>query len=182
MKIEVLSTKRLALRKITPEVMDFAFTTYSDEELSLFLGTSNADDLEKEKEKWRKGLSTHNKSFLYFQLLDNSDNALIGWCGYHTWYLDHERAEIGYGLFDDQFKRKGLMSEAIAFILDYGFTEMNLNRVEAFTAQYNDASIQLLSKFGFEFEGELKGHYFWKGTYEDSLLYSLLKSNHKIKM
>ncbi len=44
----------------------------------------------------------------YHQLIDKKTNKVIGWCGFHTWYTDHNRAEIGYGLFDDNYIIKGI--------------------------------------------------------------------------
>lgn len=174
MQIEVIETQHLILKKITSEVMDFIFTTYSDEEIISFLGLLDARALAKEKAKWEKGLATHNRSFLYFILNDRATNNAVGWCGYHTWYTDHDRAEIGYGLYLDEIKQKGLMTEAMTAVLAYGFGQMNLHRVEAFVAKDNIPSLKVLEKFHFQKEGVLLEHYLVNGVYEDSVLYSLL--------
>jgi ribosomal-protein-alanine N-acetyltransferase len=50
---------------------------------------------------------------------------------------------------DDNFKRKGLMTEAVDAIIDYGFTKMNLNRIEALVASYNVASLRIIEKNNF---------------------------------
>jgi ribosomal-protein-alanine N-acetyltransferase len=175
MRFEILSTEHLSLRKLTPEVFDYIYTMYSDEALLDFLGLMSGEALAIEKEKHKKGLSTFNKSFLYFQVISKKTDTLIGWCGYHTWYLDHNRAEIGYGLFDENVKRKGFMTEALKPIIDYGFYKMNLHRIEAFISPENAASIKLVEKFGFKKEGVLKEHYLKNGIMEDSAVYSLLK-------
>lgn len=172
---EIITTERLLLRKLSPETFDFIYQNYSDKELQVFLGLTKPDALAIEKEKYRKGLATFNKTYLYFQLLDKSTEKIIGWCGYHTWYTDHNRAEIGYGLFDDNYKQKGLMSEAIKAVLDYGFGPMRLHRVEAFIGKENDASLKLVKKFGFTYEGHLREHYFTNNQMEDSLVFGLLK-------
>jgi ribosomal-protein-alanine N-acetyltransferase len=177
MNIANLKTDRLLLKKISPEVMDFVFTSYSDEELLAFFGLNDSNALTKEKTKWEKGLTTHNRSFLYFLLVDALTQQTIGWCGYHTWYTDHDRAELGYGLYLDELKQKGLMSEALEAIIDFGFTEMNLHRIEALTATYNLASIRTLKKFNFQKEGVLKEHYLWEGKYEDSVIYGLIRGS-----
>lgn len=175
MRFEILTTEHLALRKLTPEVFDYIYAIYSDDALIHFLGLTDENALKIEKEKHQKGLSTFNKSFLYFHIINKKTDKIIGWCGYHTWYLDHNRAEIGYGLFDDNYKRKGFMSEALKPILDYGFRKMNLHRIEAFISPENAASLKLVEKFGFQKEGVLKEHYFKNNVMEDSAVYSLLK-------
>lgn len=178
MTFEFLMTERLLLRKLSPETFEYIYNNYSDDELLVFLGLSNLEQLEIEKAKYKKGLTTFNKSFLYFQLLDKSNQKIIGWCGYHTWYFDHFRAEIGYGLFDESQKNKGIMTEAIKAILDYGFHQMKLNRVEAFIGTYNTPSLKLVAKFGFAKEGVLRSHYFKNNVMEDSVVFSLLKEEY----
>ncbi|SCY52135.1 GNAT family N-acetyltransferase [Flavobacterium caeni] len=175
MDFEILQTGRLYLRKLTGDQWQEILERSSDLEVIDFLGVAR-EDLAKERKKTEKGFETHNKSLLIFQLVDKQSGQIIGWCGYHTWYLDHARAEIGYGLFDDAFKRKGLMTEAMRAVIDYGFDAMQLNRIEAFVGTQNTASLQTLAKFGFVREGLLKSHYFKNGVYEDSLVFGLLRN------
>lgn len=178
MIFELIHTDRLILRKIDNEVLSFVYGNYSNEELINFLGLNSLEELNKDKEKFNNGLTTHNKKILYFQLLDIKNENVIGWCGYHTWYTDHERAEIGYGLFIENLKNQGLMSETIVPIIEYGFKLMNLNRIEAFLSPNNIPSLKLIKKLNFEKEGLLKSHYYSNGIYEDSEVYSLLKNDY----
>ena len=130
-----------------------------------------------EQEKNNKGLSTYNREFVWFQLLEKENENFIGWGSFHILYTDHNRAEIGYGLSDDKYKNKGYMTEAMEFLIHYGFETMHLHRIEAFVGTTNVPSLQLMKKFGFEKEGHLKEHYFTKGMYEDSLVFGLIKGN-----
>ena len=175
MKIEELTTDRLILRILTPEVYDFIYKNLSKIEQIKFLGLSSEEELTTERNKYDNGLSMFNKSFRVFQLIDKSSEKIIGWCGYHTWYVEHNRAEIGYGIFDESFKQKGLMSEALERIVEYGFITMNLHRIEAFIASYNIASLRLVDKLNFKKEGILREHYFINNQMEDSVVFSLLK-------
>ncbi|HEY2728056.1 MAG TPA: GNAT family protein [Parafilimonas sp.] len=120
MNFELFYTKNLKLRLINQPVYDYVFNNCTDEEIILFFGLYSTGQLNKEKEKYTKGFSTFNKSFLYFQLFKDDDK-IIGECGFHTWYTDHDKAEIFYKLFDDADKQKGIMTEAIKFVIDYGF-------------------------------------------------------------
>jgi len=175
MQFEILTTERLILRKITPEIVVLLFTSYTEEEIMHYLGLKNKEEFMKEKEKFKKGLRTYNKTFLYFQVMDKTTEKIIGWSGYHTWYLDHNRAEIGYGLFNEEVKNKGLMTEALKPIIAYGFYTMHLTRIEAMLSLENIPSLKLVTKFGFQQEGVLKDHYLKDGVMEDSAIYGLLK-------
>ncbi|MFK8009428.1 MAG: GNAT family N-acetyltransferase [Saprospiraceae bacterium] len=176
MKFEKLTTDRLILRILSPEVYDFIYQNFSEEEQMKFLGLSSKEELAKEKNKHDNGLSMFNKSFRGFQLIEKVSDRIIGWCGYHTWYTEHSRAEIGYHISIESFKQKGLMSEALEKILEYGFITMNLHRIEALVAVYNIPSLKLLSKMNFKKEGILREHYLVNDRLEDSVIYSLLKS------
>lgn len=181
MEFEILETERLYLRKLTDETFEELLKSASDETLAQLLGIA-ANDLDKERTKAKKGFATHNKSMLIFQLIDKQSNAIIGSCGYHTWYLDHNRAEIGYAMNNDEVKAKGFMTEALAKIIEYGFDKMKLNRIEAMLSPENVPSLKLVEKFGFVKEGHLRNHYFKNGKYEDSLVFSLLKSEYDQKI
>ena len=179
MIFEELKTKRLTLRKVTPEVYRYVFENFPETELVKFFGLNSESDLFIEEEKYRKGLATFNRSFLFFHILLNDTKKVIGWCGYHTWALNHFRAELGYILNNEEYMNKGFMSEALRPIIEYGFNTMDLHRIEALVGPGNSASLKLLEKFKFKKEGHLREHFFKNNTMEDSLMYSLLKSEYQ---
>lgn len=179
MTFETIETERLILRKLTDEVYHAIFKNHSDDEIKQLFGIKTDESLKVEKEKARKGVSTYNKTFLYFHLIDKKTSSVIGWCGYHTWYQDHFRAEIGYGLTNEADRAKGIMTEAIKPIIQYGFETMKLNRIEAFLSPENIPSLKLVEKFGFTKEGHLREHFNVGNKLEDSAVYSLLKSEYK---
>lgn len=174
MQYQFLITPRLTLRIVTPEGYNHALQNFSDNELMDFFGTDEAG-IAKERFRYHGGLVTFNRSFVSFYIIENDSNKVIGWCGFHTWYTEHNRAEIGYFLNDDSHKQKGYLSEVLPVVLQYGFEQMNLHRVEALLADYNMASKRLLVKNGFIYEGCLRQHYYVDGIPEDSVIYSLLK-------
>lgn len=62
---------------------------------------------------------------------------------------DRKTAEVGYELSVES-QGKGYMTEAMQAVLDFGFAELGLTTVEAFTQSNNAASTRLLGKFGFD--------------------------------
>ncbi len=167
----------LSLRALTPEVYSFVFSNYNEEQLIEFFGLTTPEEFEKEKNRFEKGMTTVNKTFILFHILENGKN--VGWCGFHTWYTDHARAEIGYVLSNEASKGKGIMSAALKAVVDYGFNNMNLHRIEAFVAPNNVPSLKLMEKYNFTKEGHLREHYFKNNKMEDSVVFSLLKSEYK---
>ena len=180
--IETFSTKRLQLKKITPEVYHHFYTNCSDDEIKLFFALTTNEELEKEKQRVLEGNYAQFKNIVWFQILLKETNEIIGYCGFHFWNKKHYRAEIGYYIIDDKNKQKGYMTEAVEFVIDYGFNTMQLNRIEAFVAPEGFASLKILSKFGFEKEGYCKGHYYVNDVAEDSVFFALLNKNYQLKL
>jgi ribosomal-protein-alanine N-acetyltransferase len=108
-------------------------------------------------------------------LINKETNLPIGECGFHTWNALHQRAEIFYNMFNENFKQKGFMKEALKKVLEYGFTELNLHRVEALIDEENQPSLKLLNHFGFVKEGIMREDYVVNGKNENSTCFSLLK-------
>ena len=76
------------------------------------------------------------------------ENIVIGSIVLHNISLENKYAEIGYKL-KPEFYRKGIMSEVVDEVLKFGFKEMNLNTIEAYTHKNNIPSIALLKKYNF---------------------------------
>lgn len=73
------------------------------------------------------------------------------------WNFNETRttAEIGYELHPD-FHGKGFMSETLKAVLNFGFNEINLRSIEAFTHKNNEPSKSLLNKLRFKLEPHRK--------------------------
>ncbi len=66
------------------------------------------------------------------------------------WNFSEDRniAETGYEL-SGAYHGKGYMTEALQRVLNYGFTELNLKTITAYTHRENTNSLHLLKKNGF---------------------------------
>jgi ribosomal-protein-alanine N-acetyltransferase len=164
---------------MNPEVYQHLFSTCNDDQLQAYFGLNSSEELEKKKENYSKGFTMFNKSFTYFQLFNKETEMHIGWCGFHTWYIQHSRAEIGYTIWKETDRGKGYMKEALPPIIHFGFNNVNLHRIEAFIGPDNTPSINLVKSLGFEQEGYLREHYYTNNRFEDSIVFSLLRSEYK---
>ncbi len=122
---------------------------------------------------------SHEDTFghpLHFSIR-NPEGETIGGCGYHgknvVAGLAH-RDEIGYWLAT-AYRGKGIMTEAVKAIVEYGFTTRKLLRIDAPVYAFNKESASVLIKNGFVFEGEMKKAYFRNGEYHDALHYAIVK-------
>lgn len=179
MNLEVIETDRLLLKKYTPESLRDLFHTHSEARIIEMLGLHSHDEFLKEKHKAEEGYKTYDRTIVSIFLVLKETNETIGRSGFHNWYAAHRRAELGYVMSKEHAKRKGYMSEAVRAILDFGFKEMDLNRVEAYIGPDNIPSLSIVQKFGFTREGYLKQHYINDGVIHDSIIFSLLKEEYE---
>jgi ribosomal-protein-alanine N-acetyltransferase len=104
------------------------------------------------------------------------DDTLIGTCILFHMNAQCRRAEVGYELRHDAWGC-GYMHEALLALLHFGFTELQLNRVEADIDPRNAASARSLERLGFTREGLLRQRWIVDGEVSDSALYGLLHSD-----
>jgi ribosomal-protein-alanine N-acetyltransferase len=107
----------------------------------------------------------------------NPEGETIGGCGYHGKNLVAglaHRDEIGYWLATD-YRGKGIMTEAVKAICEYGFTTRKLIRIEAPVYAFNLESEAVLKKCGFVYEGYWQKAYLRNGEYHDAKFYALVK-------
>lgn len=174
MKFELIETERLRLIGISPDDIKYIFKNLTKLEIKKLLGHRSEEDYLKEESKYKNGYSSYNRSFILFLLTDKESDTIIGRCGLHNWNIEHRRAEIGYVMEDEKYQRKGLMTEAINAIIDYGFKKMNLNRIEALVGIGNIPSLSLMKKYKFKKEGVLRQHTIISDKFEDSVVFSKL--------
>ena len=172
-QIEIF-TERLLLRSLTPSIIHHLFNTQTKEEIMTYLGLDESG-FEHYKAMHEKGMETNRLSLFIFQLIDKETNIPIGECGFHTWNRTHNRTELFYHINQPNFKEKGLMSEALKRVIEFGFTESNLHRIEALLDANNTPSLKLLQKNNFTKEGTMREDYVVNGVNSDSECYSLLK-------
>lgn len=176
---QLVETKRLELRVMTPALFANLFESTDDSGIMKALGLATQADLEKQRQIYEQGIEGYNRSFWYYLICHKEHQKVLGWCGYHTWATRHDRAELGYILYSPEYHGQGIMGEVLPKVIEAGFQQLGLNRIEALVGRHNPASQRLLEKNAFSYEGCLRGHYLIGGKYEDSLMYGLLKSEWK---
>ena len=107
--------------------------------------------------------------FYDWAMVDKETGRMIGTCGFTSFNCPADSAEIGYVL-NPAYQGRGLATEAVRRVLQFGFEELNLHRIEAHFIQGNDASRRLMERVGMTFEGfaresmKIKGKYRTIGT------------------
>lgn len=99
---------------------------------------------------------------------------MIGRISLSHYSLRNARAEMDYAM-NRKHWGKGLMTEAAKKVINFAFTTLNFNRIEAVCLPENLASIRVLEKNGMQLEGIKREYTFIRGKFDDLKLYSVLK-------
>lgn len=103
---------------------------------------------------------------------------LIGIIGHYRIQPENHRSEIGYMILPE-YNGKGITTEAIKAVINYGFEQMQLHSIEAVIDPENSASEKVLQKNGFVKEAHILENELWEGKFWDTVIYSLLRRNFK---
>lgn len=83
-----------------------------------------------------------------------------------------QAANLGYSL-DRSLEGQGLMTEALALVLDHAFGPLGLHRIQAACRPDNERSLALLARLGFRREGFAPDYLYLDGRWCDHLLLAL---------
>ena len=172
-----LESERLLLRQITPDDVQEVFELRSNPETMKFiprpLVTSHEEALGHIKMIQDKIESNEG---INWAITLKPNNKLLGIIGHYRIKWEHFRSEIGYMLLPETHG-KGIATEAIQLIIDYGFNKMKMHSLEGIIDPENTGSARVLEKNGFVKEAHFKENEFFDGKFIDSVIYSLLKKD-----
>jgi RimJ/RimL family protein N-acetyltransferase len=129
--------------------------------------------------KWFHETGLWDDNFGRMLIVDiNDDDTILGYINYFKSVSYFSSLEIGYILFDNHLRGKGIITEALELFVEYLFSAKNINRLEIRTHPENQASQKVALKCGFVFEGKARGAVMNKDTYVDICEYSLLRNEY----
>lgn len=169
----ILSTARLSIRPIVDSDGPAIFQLYCNGTVCQYLDIdpySIEQEAQAHVQSWITA-STQRKQFRYAICLGSN---LIGSCGIYSIYWHQQRASLGYELHP-AFWNHGYMYEALAAFIPWCKEYHQLQRLQATVLPDNQASIRLLNKLGFDFEGVLRRYEKWAAKgFVDLAIYACL--------
>jgi [ribosomal protein S5]-alanine N-acetyltransferase len=87
-------------------------------------------------------------------------------------------AEIGYWI-GEPYWNKGIATEAVKLMTDYGFSELNFVRIHTGVFEYNPASMRVLEKNGYKKDGIFEKSVFKNGQLWDEHRYSKINGRYQ---
>lgn len=144
-----LRTDRLLLRQLEMNDDKLIFEYQSNKENFKFVDMPIYTSIQEAQNYIIKmNAGVENNKWLIWAIADSNTNTILGTISIWNISKEQSKAELGYGLFLGNLG-KGIMSEALKKVVEYGFNNMGLKTIEAYTSVINKKSIALLEKNNF---------------------------------
>jgi [ribosomal protein S5]-alanine N-acetyltransferase len=170
-----LETERLILRKITEHDIPYIFEYASDPEVTKYLRFETHKSLEDAKDYFSKVCVWYANQPDHFPLAIElkQDKKMIGTIGFVKFDLQNDCAELGYVL-SKKYWGHGYATEVAKKLIEFGFNQLKLHRIEAIVKKINISSVRVLEKIGMQQEGLLRDKMKKNDIYYDAYMYSIL--------
>jgi [ribosomal protein S5]-alanine N-acetyltransferase len=174
-----LETARLILRRFTPQDAGDMYRNWaSDPEVTRYLRWKPHQSVEESREFLKPVLSSYERPNYYLWAIELKElHQVIGSINLDIESENDERGEFGYCL-GRRFWRRGIMTEALQSLLQFGFRQLGLNRIEAGHSVRNPGSGRVMKKAGMLYEGCARQFYKSQSGFEDCDMYYLLKEDY----
>jgi [ribosomal protein S5]-alanine N-acetyltransferase len=173
--LPILETNRTILRKVKKEDETDMFSYCSDENVSKHTTWYKHNAIEDTRIFINRILEEYrNHQAAPWGIEDKETGKFIGTSGFVSWNTVHSRAEIAYAI-SKEFWNRGYMTEIVRRIIEFGFEDMGLVRIEARCLLDNIGSACVMEKSQMQLEGILRKQMYIKGQYKDLKIYSIIK-------
>lgn len=164
----------LILRKPEIDDVESLYLLKNDEESSNLLGDFAKGYSREDIKEWIRFHNQASNECLYL-IERNDQKKVIGHVGLYNIDYRVRKAEFAILIADKDSRGKGYGGACTKFMIDYGFSELNLNRIELSLLSSNNAALNLYLKYGFLKEGLLKQYQYKNGFYHDVIIMAKLK-------
>lgn len=170
----ILETERLILRRVLPSDVKEMFELRSNPETMKYIPrplVTNYDEALAHIKMMEDKIETNEG--INWAITLKGDDKMLGVIGHYRIKPEHYRAEVGYMILPE-YHGKGITTEAVQCVVDYGFNTMQLHSIEGVIDPENEASQRVLQKCGFVKEAHFKENEFYDGKFIDAVVYSKL--------
>jgi len=172
-----LRSARLQLVPLEIAHADRLFDVFSDPAVVLHTYDARHTSVEVTRQRIQGILERHAQlTGISWAVFLNAEERALGHCALHSISWTNRRADLGFELASSHWRR-GIMTEALRRIISFSFVELRLNKLSAQVTCDNLPCQGLLAKLGFNQEGLLRQHGFWKGQAHDLKAFGLVAAD-----
>ena len=178
--LPTFETERLKIRLFEIRDEQDLYEYCSDKEVTKYLSFEPYKDISQATKRIQDCIQGYTSldSPIKWAIEYKENNKLVGSIDFVKWDRENNVAEIGYAL-NSKYWNKGIMTEAVAEIIKFGFEHMELNRIEILCDERNIGSARVMEKNNLQYEGTRRQSKILKGEYINIKIYSILKEEYE---
>lgn len=171
----ILHTTRCQLRQFSDDDLENVFKGLSHPDIIKHYGVSYAtlEDTKAQLEFFAD--LEREETGIWWAICDIASNAFLGAGGFNNLSKTHRKAEIGFWLLTEHWS-KGLMTEVMPVICQYGFENLHLHRIEGFVESDNHLCKKAMDKLDFTLEGTMHDCEIKNGNFISLDIYAKINS------
>ena len=175
---KTIDTDRLMLRRFKPEDACNMFNNWAnDSDVTKFLTWKPHGNIEVTKKIINQWIDEYNHNNFYNWAIELKEaGEVIGNISVVNLYENYQSCEIGYCMSKKHWN-KGIMTESLKAVIDYLFSEVGFNRIEARHDTDNIASGKVMMKSGMRYEGTLRQVKIRDKEFYSLAVYAILKND-----
>ena len=174
--IGAIYTDRLKLRALCRADAEDVYEYASDPRVSEYLLWNPHESLEQSR-AYLMLIEKKYKRYQYYDWGIEYQGKIIGTCGFTSFSVENNSAEIGY-VINSAYWGRGIAVEAVKRVIEFGFDELLLNRIEGRYMAANERSLSVMKKCGMTLEGIYRKAMYVKGMYRDIGVASILREEY----
>lgn len=176
--------KSIMLREYKREDIDHMRKWVNDPQVvdnlsDIFLAPHTLEETEAFLNSILKGERKDNFSFV---IANKEAETYIGQIDLLNVDWKNRSTEIGIVIGEAENRGRGIGSEALQVLQEFVFNRLNMNRLQIKVHSYNTRAHNCYLKSGFKEEGRMRQSFYIHGTYYDTIILSLLKSEFESRM
>ena len=149
-----METQRFVLDEIESSDIHFIYKGLSHPDVIKYYGVSfHSLQATEEQMQWYADLKA-NQTGIWWIIRSKDTGECYGACGFNDRNDFLKKAEIGFWLLPEYWGQ-GIMVEVMPHLLHYGFSVLDLERIEGFVDPENIQCKKALAKAGFNKEGQV---------------------------
>lgn len=146
---------------------------FNDLEVSQFISHFGKVLTREAEENWYQAQAESDEPIFTIYYLP--DDKPIGNCGLHNLDQGNDHGEMGILLGEKDYWDRGLGTEAVRLITDFGFAVLGLHGISLSLKSFNKRARRVYEKVGYQVAGKVRDFYQIDGNYHDEIIMDILR-------
>ena len=176
--MKTLKGENIYLRALEPNDLEFIFAIENDQSIWEVSNTHTPYSRFLVKQYLENAhQDIYEAKQLRLAICQDQDFPAVGLVDLFDFDPKNNRAGVGIVIQGNEHRNQNIGSEALALLIDYAFSNLNLHQLFANIGTENVASTALFTKFGFEIIGVKKDWTLVNGVYKNEAIFQLINTN-----